>query len=121
RPTSVRAVVNGWRWELFTWVLGTLGFVATLVLLLHFDGRPQSSWKSPIQITTMIAALAQLSQTALLVPISYGIGQLKWSWFRQERTAIDLDRFDLASRGPDGSLRLLWHLKFRPYARTPTA
>lgn len=35
------------------------------------------------------------------------------NWFRRTERIIDLDRFDQASRGPDGSMRLIWHLKGR--------
>jgi len=71
-----------------------------------------------VQITSLIAALAQVSQSSLLVATAASIGQAKWSWLTTEREAVDIDRFDLASRGPDGSLRLLWHLKFRPHLAT---
>lgn len=103
-----------WRWELFTWLLGTVGFAANIILLLCFDGKRQSQWRSPVQITTFVAALAQLSQSALLVPVSFCIGQLKWTWFGSDRSASDVDRFDLASRGPDGSVRLLYRLGLKP-------
>ncbi len=34
-------------------------------------------------------------------------------WFRQSKQTIDLDRFDAASRGPEGSIRLLFHFSWR--------
>lgn len=34
-------------------------------------------------------------------------------WFQSNNKIVDLDRFDLASRGPDGSIRLLFHLSWR--------
>lgn len=107
-------LLRTWRWELFTWLLGTVGFAANIILLLCFNGKRQSQWQSPVQITTFVAALAQLSQSALLVPVSFCIGQLKWTWFGSDRSASDVDRFDLASRGPDGSVRLLYRLGWKP-------
>lgn len=34
-------------------------------------------------------------------------------WFQRSQRVLDLDRFDLASRGPDGSIRLLYYLSWR--------
>lgn len=116
--SSPIAVLYPWRWELSIWLLGTAGLIANIALLIRFDGVEQSAWKANVQITAFAAALAQLSQTALLVPTGSSLGQLKWKWLQRNRKAIDLDRFDLASRGPDGSLRLLWHLKLRPHLAT---
>lgn len=107
-----------WRWELAIWLLGTAGLIANVVLLICFNGVEQRVWKSGVQITAFVAALAQLSQSALLVPTGSSLGQLKWRWLQTDRKAIDTDRFDLASRGPDGCLRLLWHLKMRPHLAT---
>lgn len=100
------------------WFLGTAGLIANIALLIRFNGVEQTAWKANVQITAFVAALAELSQTALLVPTGSSLGQLKWKWLQHCRKAIDLDKFDLASRGPDGSLRLLWHLKLRPHLAT---
>ena len=113
--TSTRNLLHTWKWELCIWLLGTAGLVANVVLLIRFNGVEQHKWNSNIQITAFVAALSQLSQSALLVPVGASIGQSKWGWLRTARKAIDVDRFDLASRGPDGSLRLLWHLKLQPH------
>ena len=114
RSPRTAHLIRIWKWELATWLLGTIGFAANIILLICFDGKRQSQWKSHVQITTFVAALAQLSQSALLVPVSFCISQLKWTWFVKEHSAADVDRFDLASRGPDGSMRLLYRLGWRP-------
>lgn len=99
--------LRNWSWELTTWVLGTAAFVVIVVLLITFEGKRFDEWHSDIQITTIIAALSQLAQSALLVSLAACLGQLKWTWLRDERSAQDLQLFDEASRGPYGSLRLL--------------
>lgn len=66
-----------------------------------------------MQMTAIIAALAQTAQSALLVPVASCIGQLKWKWTwfeKKSRRTIDLETYDMASRGPEGSLKLLFHL-----------
>ncbi|EKG16900.1 hypothetical protein MPH_05881 [Macrophomina phaseolina MS6] len=47
----------------------------------------------------------------MMMPIAEGISQLKWYWFNEPQPLIDLDRFDTASRGPWGSLLLLFHTR----------
>ncbi|XPS90735.1 hypothetical protein M3J09_000168 [Ascochyta lentis] len=115
RPrTSLGQLMQTWRWEIFTWVLGTVGYLSNLILVCISDGMLQKNWHSRIQITAFVAALAQVSQSALLVPTASSIAQLKWKWvLTASRPAQDIDRFDLASRGPDGSMRLLWYFALK--------
>ena len=42
-----------------------------------------------------------------------GIGQLKWLWIKHARSLLDFVDFDIASRGPLGSLLLLVRLRSR--------
>jgi hypothetical protein len=111
---SFLSLLKEWRWELFCWFFGSLAFAASIVLLIKFHDALLSEWKSKIQATAIIAALAQASTSAFLVPISSSIAQLKWTWFHRMRKAHDLDKFDRASRGPEGALRLLFQLTARP-------
>jgi hypothetical protein len=74
-----RHLIKHWRWETFTFLLGTAAFTTILALLLQFRDKEIWDWDlSGIQITAIVAALAQVAQSAFLVPISYCIGQLKW-------------------------------------------
>jgi hypothetical protein len=112
---SIQRITKEWRWELFTWSLGTAAIFTIMILLSGFRNQPTEQWKSRIQMNAMIAALAQTAQTALLVPIASSIGQLKWIWFQQKpRSTIDLERYDQASRGPEGSIKLLFRYP-KPY------
>ncbi|KAH7388826.1 hypothetical protein BKA66DRAFT_414697 [Pyrenochaeta sp. MPI-SDFR-AT-0127] len=101
------SILVEWRWEFFTWALGTVSGTAILVLLLSFKDKPLKLWSSPIQPAAIVAILSQISQSALIVSISACIGQSKWSWIRQKHHSIEIERFDEASRGPEGSLKLL--------------
>ncbi|KAH7094362.1 hypothetical protein FB567DRAFT_599919 [Paraphoma chrysanthemicola] len=108
RPTrSIWTLLREWRWEFATWLLGSCALVAIIALLAIFRGRALREWASQIRLATVVAALSQISQSALLVSVSSCIGQLKWDWLRQKRSASDLDIFDEASRGPNGSLLML--------------
>lgn len=49
---------------------------------------------------------------------SLGLGTLKWAWYSRSRPLDDLSKFDLASRGPWGAVRLLWTLRGRHLVAT---
>jgi hypothetical protein len=83
QPRKLRYLFNTWRWEIFTFLMGTAAFASILGMLLSFKNK--EAWsvnlrvgEGEIQITAIIAALAQVAQSALLVPVNYCIGQLKW-------------------------------------------
>jgi hypothetical protein len=93
--TSLTQLIHRWRWELSIWLLGTIGLLSTLTLISIFNGTLQKDWHSDIQITAFVAALGQVSQSALLVPTASSIAQLKWIWVSHvARPAIDLQKFD---------------------------
>jgi hypothetical protein len=75
---SLLQLSNIWRWELSTWALGTAGYSAIIILMIVSNNKLQKDWHSDIQITAFIAALAQVSQSALLVSTASPIAQLKW-------------------------------------------
>ncbi|KAF2712998.1 hypothetical protein K504DRAFT_345491, partial [Pleomassaria siparia CBS 279.74] len=107
---SLLTLINEWRWELFCWLFGTVALTAIITLLVVFHDALLSKWSSKVRTTAIIAGLAQASTSSLLVPISSGIAQLKWTWFHQTRATFDLDSFDRASRGPEGSFLLIFRL-----------
>ena len=109
------SMLREWRWELFTWSLGTVASLTITALLFCFRDQPVDRWKSEVQMTAIIAALSQTAQSALLVPIASCIGQLKWTWFQKKpRSLINLEQYDQASRGPEGSMKLLFRYP-KPY------
>jgi Protein of unknown function (DUF3176) len=105
--TQLSLFLADWFWELSTWLLGTIVEGIMLVLLLHYSDQRLSSWHLKIQIQTVIAVLSQISQSALLISIASCIGQAKWFLMRQKQSTIKIQRYDYASRGPEGALRLL--------------
>ncbi|KAF2833822.1 hypothetical protein CC86DRAFT_279516, partial [Ophiobolus disseminans] len=106
--TSLWTLLRQWQWEFTTWFLGSCALASIVVLLVIFQDRSLKEWPSGISLATTIAALSQITQSALLYAVSSCIGQLKWDWLRKKRSASDLDRFEEASRGPKGSLLLLF-------------
>ena len=76
-----REYLRQWRWEIFTFVLGTGAFATIIALLVRFRNNPPPDipfGSVNIQLTAIIAALAQVAQSALMVPVASCIGQSKW-------------------------------------------
>jgi hypothetical protein len=64
---------------------------------------------STISPNTLISIFAAISKTALLVAVADCIGQLKWIRFEQRPHLLkELEVYDAATRGPWGSLKLLF-------------
>jgi hypothetical protein len=82
------------------------------------DGKPMRDWRLLIQPNSLIAVFSTIAKSALLVPLSECIGQLKWIYFQtpQAKPVRRLDHFDLATRGPWGSFIFLFQLRLRKSA-----
>ena len=132
QPLS-RRVVSGplnrirtyaWRIELSSFFLATLALAAIFITLAIHSDRPMPQWPKLISINSLIAIFTAVLKAALMMPVAEGmvfdavsrtpltsgtgIGQLKWHWFHQPRSLVDLDRIDAASRGPWGSFLLMF-------------
>ncbi|KAH7261706.1 hypothetical protein BKA59DRAFT_447956 [Fusarium tricinctum] len=101
--------LSDWTLETLALVLSLLSFIAMTYLLFASDEQPISKWtKSPITLNALVSILAGTSKSSLAFVISMCFSQGKWSWLsRTARPLVDFDRFDAASRGATGSLRVL--------------
>ncbi|KAI9690682.1 MAG: hypothetical protein M1820_009916 [Bogoriella megaspora] len=117
RPSGVR--LRWWLSELLASTL-SIAVLCALVLLLHnYNGRKESDWPSRLfTLNSVTALLAALTRICFMIPVVQAISQAKWDWFsngrwreiRSGKPLQDLEAFDKASRGPLGSLRLIWRL-----------
>ncbi|KAK5746363.1 hypothetical protein LTR17_000743 [Elasticomyces elasticus] len=86
-------------------------------LLRMLDDKPFGTWRlirTDVNPNTLISILATLNRSSLLLYVTQGIAQLKWPYFqRQSHRLSDVQVFDDASRGPLGSLYLLWSLNIK--------
>ncbi|KAI8632610.1 hypothetical protein F5Y19DRAFT_325574 [Xylariaceae sp. FL1651] len=100
-----------WWWEIMAMVVCIASTIGLIVLLISINNTALRQWRLPIRPNSVIAVLTTISKTALLVPAASCISQLKWRYFSgQPRRLTDLQLFDAASRGPWGSLALLFRL-----------
>lgn len=110
---------NRWLFELLAAVVSVLAMVALLGVLDGYNDRVVQILPLGITLNGMVAVLATISRTSLMIPVASGLSQGKWLWFSpikalpNGRRLEDLRMFDNASRGSWGSLELLWRLKAR--------
>ncbi|KAF6827139.1 hypothetical protein CMUS01_09121 [Colletotrichum musicola] len=109
---SAWRIIKGWWQELACCCLGIASFAALVVVLQGSDGQPPPDWPLGLTINTAVAALSTVSRIALAIPITEGLGQAKWAWFKKRpRPLGDFDAFEQASRGIWGSLTLVVRTK----------
>lgn len=78
------------------------------LVLQQYDGIPLRRWPWSINLNSFISVISTISKATMMVPIVSAIGQLKWQWFLQPRSIGDIQAFDSASRGPFGSVALIF-------------
>jgi hypothetical protein len=114
-----------WIWQIASAIISIAGLAAIVVVLLEIDRNPRlASWtvspsskissiiSSNISPNTLIAIFAALSKAALLIVVADCIGQLKWIRFEERPHLLkELEVYDEATRGPWGSLKLLFATK----------
>jgi hypothetical protein len=120
--TSTRSIFKSreywwpWEWLCECLAVGSLG--SMVVVLMYFHGKPQAEWRqSYFTLNGLVAFLATLTKTGLIIPVSAAIGQRKWLRFlpnkkdeRGARRLGDFEMFDEASRGSIGSTKLIFSL-----------
>lgn len=114
--SSTRILSQMWQWKFETSLLflSVCSLLAIIVLLAVEDGKTLDSWKFYLSLNTVVSILGTISRASLASSVGSCIAQEKWNWFRKRQDHLYLfDRFDSASRGPLGSLKLLYWLKFR--------
>lgn len=116
KATAVHRKKRGRRWilwwpETLALALSIASFAAIVVVLISFHHKRLDSWSMPYKIrpNTLISILMILCRLSMLVVVAECIGQLKWIYFEQRPHPLShFQRFDDASRGPWGSLRLIY-------------
>ena len=116
RPSSASYCprwLRDWWLELLCCILFTAAMVTIVGVILPYQDQPLPHWPYDVSINTLISILIAIVEAAVLFVVAEGLSQLKWSWFRRERPLQDMARFDVASRGLWGGLRLLLSLRGR--------
>ena len=110
KGAKTQSIAKAWVWEAASYLLALAALVAIIVTLKTQDRKPLPKWPRLITINSLVSVFTSILKASMIMPIAEGIGELKWLWFSQPRLLNDMDHFDEASRGPEGSLKLLFRL-----------
>jgi hypothetical protein len=103
-----------WKYELLSMIVSSGALLAIVAVLFAFDGKPMTHWRAVAEPNTVVSALSTLAKSSMLMAVGQGLGQLKWQHFGQRsRRLIEFEIFENASRGPWGSLELLYYINWR--------
>jgi Protein of unknown function (DUF3176) len=81
------------------------------VLALH-NGQQLPQWPLGITLNTFLALFASITKAMLLLPVSEGLGQLRWLRFSgRPRRLADFELIDEARRTAMANLKLLFLFK----------
>lgn len=116
--TKSKGFGRWWPWEWLCELLALASLGAMIFVLLQYNNKPQADWQiSYFTLNGLIAFLATLTKTGIIIPVSAAIGQRKWLRFlpnskgrRNARRLGDFETFDEASRGSLGSAKLIFSL-----------
>ncbi|KAK8104944.1 hypothetical protein PG999_008303 [Apiospora kogelbergensis] len=104
-----------WKAEILLGLVAVASALAIIVLLVFANRRPLDSFKLPLGL--VIAVLGATTRGTLAFAIGACLAQEKWNWLRRgPDSLISFKKFDEASRGPMGSIELLYWLNLRHWA-----
>ncbi|KAJ5685013.1 hypothetical protein N7536_007632 [Penicillium majusculum] len=120
--TKATAIQEHKSWNtrcLDTWLLEILAasfsiacLIAICAILLAYDGNTRPDLKYGLTLNAIISVLATGCKSSLLFMIGESLSQIKWIWFRGgSQPLLDMQTFDSASRGPLGSMIMIFQRK----------
>ncbi|KAK4161682.1 hypothetical protein QBC43DRAFT_216943 [Cladorrhinum sp. PSN259] len=102
-----------WWLESLACLLVVSMLVAVVVTIRPYHEKPLPKWPYNLSINTLVAIYFVTLKTALAFVLSQLLGQLKWASYERPQPLHRLAQYDDASRGPWGSLTLLWSFRDR--------
>lgn len=108
-PRAQYHVFRYWKWELVSMAVAIGLLLAIIVLISQYHDRSINEWTFPINLTTLLALLATIFRTIILIPITSVISQSKWDWVGRDQVRLlsDIQDIDMASRGPWGAISII--------------
>lgn len=108
-PTpGYRPLFTAWWLEIAACIIVLSGLLALFGTLYAYMNRPSPKWPKWMSLNTVVSIYATLIKTGVVLVLSEGIGQLKWTWFASRcRPLNDIQIWDDATRGPFGAAVLL--------------
>ncbi|KAJ9606320.1 hypothetical protein H2200_009281 [Cladophialophora chaetospira] len=100
---------DSWVPEIAAVIFSILCLIAIVITLAVFDKKARPQLTHHITFNTIISILATGTRSSLMYTTASILGQKKWTWFTSRpRRLRDMQTLDGASRGPLGSLNMLF-------------
>jgi Protein of unknown function (DUF3176) len=97
-----------WTLETFSLVLALVALGAIIAIVLSYNNHVLPEWPAFFSINFVVTIPTAIFKSCLLLVAAESISELKWLWFNAKTSSLSLmEEYDLASRGPRGSVRLL--------------
>ncbi|KAE9370138.1 hypothetical protein N431DRAFT_442007 [Stipitochalara longipes BDJ] len=104
-----------WWFECISCFFVFAALIAIVSILLPHDGKPTPQWPYQISINTVVAIFINILKFAMILVVAEGLSHRKWAWFGKHRLLHDVAKYDMASRGALGSMKLLHTLRGRDW------
>ncbi|SPO06761.1 uncharacterized protein DNG_09455 [Cephalotrichum gorgonifer] len=105
--------VRPWRLEIGAAAASIALIVVMVIVLAHFNGKPIFD-SGVLRLNAIVSVLSTASKSFLLYVLAGSIGQWNWILFSSRpRRLWDFEQVADASRGPLGSVLLLFNPKFK--------
>ena len=108
RRSAYDFINEWWLWEFLGWFISLIAMVALVMILNKYNGRALPEWPRNISLNSVMSLFTTVFKSTLLIPVVEGISQLKWCLFHRSQVLQEMERYDIASRGPYGSLWFLF-------------
>lgn len=114
KPQSVwNKLTTTWWMEILTIFISTGFMIGLIAILASFQNRLQTEWTFFISINAVVAIVITAARATLLATVSVCLSQEKWNHFNNRaRRLRDLNIIDRASRGPLGSIQMLFSVSW---------
>lgn len=103
-------ILDSWFPEAFA-LSFSLGCLVTIFAILQaYSNKAPPNFSFGLSLNSIVSVLSTASKSSLIYVVAESISQLKWTWFRKRSRQLQgLQAIDYASRGPWGSLTVLFH------------
>lgn len=116
RSRNIAAILGfgSWFHESLALILAAASFVTLIVILSRYDGKPSPTWRAGMSINVLVSLISVIFRFSIMLPVEQCISQATWVSLCKERRPLDeVIYYDSASRGPLGSILLIFRLRLR--------
>ncbi|KAI1144214.1 hypothetical protein F5Y05DRAFT_21474 [Hypoxylon sp. FL0543] len=112
-PNKSIKLISIWWLEAISCLLVIVMVAALVGTVQPYQGQPLPQWPYSLSINTIVAFYSEVMRAAMILVLGQCLSQLKWSWFTRPRPLDHMEHYDNASRGPWGSVGLLWAIRLK--------